>query len=134
MRRQILFRGKSGKRWIEGDYITANLIKGIGTKNLEVFPVRPETVGMLIPGKTDKNGKRIFEDDILYYHSEEDSSEEYLLVYYDENMASFLLKSSMSEIPVDLEDLSVFEAVGNRWDNPELLVHFEKWGYEGDGK
>ena len=80
MRRQTLYRGKCGKNWIEGDYITANLIKGIGTKDLEVFPVRPETVGVLIPGKTDKNGKRIFEDDILLYKDDDDGTEEYLLV------------------------------------------------------
>ena len=134
MRRQVLYRGKCGKKWIEGDYITANLIKGIGTKNLEVFPVKPETVGMLIPGKTDKNGKRIFEDDILHFKDDEIGGEEYDIVYYDENMASFLLKGSESSMPIDMEDLSGFEVVGNVWDNPELLVHFEKWGYGNNGK
>ena len=133
MRRQTLYRGLYGRKWIEGDYITTNLIKGIGTKTLEVFPVRPETVGMLIPGKTDKNGKRIFEDDILLYVDELDGTKEWLLVYYDVKTAAFLLKSCQSDMPLDMEDTSFLEVIGNRWDNPELLVFFERWGY-GDGK
>lgn len=133
MRRQTLYRGKCGKNWIEGDYITANLIKGIGTKDLEVFPVRPETVGVLIPGKTDKNGKRIFEDDILLYKDDDDGTEEYLLVYYDEFQASFLLKSNESQYPIEMYNTDLYEVVGNQFDNPELLDKFSLWGY-GNGK
>lgn len=133
MRRQTLYRGKCGKKWIEGDYITANLIKGIGTKDLEVFPVKPETVGVLIPGKTDKNGKRIFEDDILLYKDDDDGTEEYLLVYYDEFQASFLLKSDESQYPIEMYNTDLYEVVGNQFDNPELLEKFSLWGY-GDGK
>lgn len=65
--REILFRGKriSGGEWISGFLVDE---KHIGDW-VEAEPIYPETVGQFT-GLTDKNGKKIFEGDIIECWSE----------------------------------------------------------------
>ena len=69
--REILFRGKrtDNGEWVEGlvarynpKFDCANIVDGFES----LVPVKTETVGQYT-GLTDKNGKKIFEGDILHF-------------------------------------------------------------------
>lgn len=138
MSREILFRAKRAngeelpeqKRWIEGlpGYdINGNLTdfevyKGIAICN--VVEIVPETVCEYI-GLTDKNGKKIFEGDVVRYNDEIIEKEKVDEVKYNETYAAFcrLHKNEMGlQYLCFNEDIaSKCEVVGNIFDNPELL-------------
>lgn len=121
--REILFRGKriDNGEWILGGYAKCNnrhyilpdidLIRGEWVfKNIEVIP---ETVGQYT-GLTDKNGKKIFEGDIVK------NSRDVGLLYYKEKNSAFTVKGWEYGYWLwhDKEDI---EVIGNIYDNPELL-------------
>lgn len=130
--REILFRGKrvDNGEWTEGDLIQSRdktyihpkansfRVSETGLSKLIVLrEVYPETVGEYI-GLTDKNGKKIFEGDIIRSNSERGYIE-----YYPNDCAFdvvddhgfYWLISEMSNI----------EVIGNIHDNPELLEEKE---------
>ena len=130
--REILFHGKRADNgeWIEGDLIQvglhdkpkyASIMPQIPVSS--VYPVLPETVGQYT-GLTDKNGKRIFEGDII----ERVSDGERAVISWLKYSACFGLSfdgwccgfdnyfdNYDDNLPGD------FEVVGNIHDNPELL-------------
>ena len=135
--REILFRGKrlSDNQWIYGGYYTTGTESLVGKDSYiiqpwdircvgETIPIQttqvfPDTVGMCVPGITNKNGKRIFEGDILDYFgiSYVVSWSKELLTYIvtsvneEKEYLFYLNKANMDKVYV----------VGNIHDNPELL-------------
>lgn len=137
--REILFRGKrmDGKGWVEGwyyqlkrsekivHYIVENpLPKLVGVKEYEVYPT---TVGQFT-GLLDKNGKKIFEGDIVNHGYENDYGEFYdhYKVIYSNTNTCFVLEAIYPCNPIKrLTKNNVksqhTEVIGNIYDNPELL-------------
>ena len=111
--REILFRGKrkkGDKRWVEGDLLHG--YSGFGITNRyyagSSFEVVPETVGQYT-GLTDKNGKKIFEGDIVKISNDEI----FEVKYEDGGFTAGLFLGDW--------DYGHVEVIGNIYDNPELL-------------
>ena len=120
--REILFRGKDN---ISGEWITGFLVseKHIGNW-VESHPVIPETVGQFT-GLTDKNGKKIFEGDIVkirraYLNAgyEEDCFYKVAWHKYWNGWALINIRDTQS---CYLDNVIQGEVIGNIHDNPELL-------------
>ena len=117
--REILFRGKrtDNGTWTFGYLFRiwerAYLCWGTTNNVPNMKEVLPETVCQFT-GLYDKNGRKIFEGDILKYE------EEYYLVKFLEYRWAAIYKTCL---PDDLDQRTAkdFEKVGNIYDNPELL-------------
>ena len=125
--REILFRGKRTDcdAWVEGDLIQA--FRGNHLSSCSIMPhtptaycwkVLPETVGQFT-GLTDKNGKRIFEGDIVECVSDGERA----VIIWVKYSAFFGLSFDGWCCGFDDYDFSPndFKVIGNIHDNPELL-------------
>ena len=140
--RDIVFRGKlvDNGEWISGDLRHwRNGRVGIHNDALRCTQVViPETVGQYT-GLKDKNGRRIFEGDILqgddypFYNSRTNERNYFAEVVWFENSPAFGLltfknpKSKVRGISDGnseyMEDFRTdeWEVIGNIWDNPEFF-------------
>lgn len=141
--REILFRGKriDNGEWVYGYYQNLCGFHEIVTENKEkafsviTYQVMLETVGQYT-GLTDKNGKKIFEGDIVQYGEIEDYDwsfcrgvvkfgegtfdggiYRYTGFYFEESDGT-IDHNSIYKAEEKLEQLKV---IGNVFDNPELL-------------
>ena len=136
--RQILFRGKSKSinkgEWIYGSFVEDTDLNAccIRDKSLVYELVDRETVGQYT-GLTDKNGKMIFEGDIINAITldtgneqkavvgfglfvDENNDDEYIGFYIEfDGIKTTITQLSMAEVKDRIE------VIGNVFDNAELL-------------
>lgn len=129
--REILFRAKEKNgNWVCGDFIT------VMPRSEELCCIKDHTflrqshvcdrntVGQYT-GLTDKNGKKIFEGDIVlsdYYLRNSEKEKEYGIVEYGEfNCSCCDGVYGWQFRNEDIRDYENYVVIGNIYDNPELL-------------
>ena len=133
--REILFRGKRADNgeWVEGYYVrlngkecriyTGHAETDCGDYYPDWWQVDPETVGQYT-GLKDKNGKRIFEGDIVKAQDDVLGSPFFYgiigKIVYDE-AAYFIEPKDPMDSQWLFNECAVYEIIGNIHDNPELL-------------
>jgi uncharacterized phage protein (TIGR01671 family) len=132
MMREILFRGKrlDNGEWVEGNAFIPRPSLG-GETCIVVqdalfhsfcYEVNLETVGQFT-GLTDKNGKKIFEGDIVHCTSWTDTAN--MVVIFENGEFRMVLCERFKEYIPDCGFYAIRcyakEVIGNIHDNPELL-------------
>lgn len=134
--REILFRGKrlDNGEWVYGSLIkvtikgqTAYLIFGDNfafdgkeVKALKHACVDPDTVGQYT-GFTDKNGKKIFEGDIVEDGRDYNEEDGYGVVEWNDGAFEVISEGNWSGTFYTNYYGYEFEVIGNIHDNPDLL-------------
>lgn len=131
--RENLFHGKrkDNGEWVEGYYVPVGEYHYILTGKLvlasylvsylgfEHFLVIPETVGQYIE-LPDKNGKKIFEGDIVC----DAETSEVGKIFFDKYTAMFVI--GFENTIADFNASYSLEVIGNIYDNPELIKEYDK--------
>lgn len=118
MNRTIKFRGKSvlNDEWIYGDLVhRIDSPKTISPVQINGIGVKEETVGQFT-GLFDKNGKEIYEGDIL------NNGQRNYLVCWNSERGAWCLKNKYLTYTTPLGFLSIeLFVVGNIYDNSDLI-------------
>lgn len=136
--REILFKAKriDNSEWVKGCYTECNGKTFIGINIficgdifevfcapvIKWFEVNPETL-CRFTGLYDKNGKRIWENDILMAHLDESYPEDTTYETVEWGVAGWVTHeaNSVDRQYLDEFDTEHFEAVGNIFDDKDLL-------------
>ena len=100
----------------EAEYVDDdNVLRFVGFKNIDL---------MQSTGLKDKNGKEIFEGDILAFKTDDEVIN--VKIFWDEKHALFMFRSEKYNEEEPLAELVEantypFEIIGNVYENPELL-------------
>lgn len=135
--REILFKAKriDNRKWVEGYYTECNGKTFIGinisiysdifevfyTPIIRWFEVDPETLCQFT-GLYDKNGKRIWENDVVWLVC--DGKEHIYQIVWDNSELDFKATNGKENYGANFEYLlccEEIEVIGNIFDNPELL-------------
>lgn len=131
MEREIKFRGKASKKnWVIGGYLEiydshcntlAKIMKSLSLDSEGAYIVKKDTVGQFT-GLHDKNGKEIYEKDIVRFGGFIGKPDFDLgVVEWFDRLCAFVVH------PIDNPNLYVlckdyaYTVVGNVYDNPELI-------------
>lgn len=130
--REILFRGKrkDNGEWVYGDLIHRKIwsselyiirVEDNGFDSYVEYEVTPETIGQ-DTGLTDKNGKKIFEGDVVNVNTKKDElchryEGRNLVIQFDE----FHRFIANGRLAYPLCNHYEWEVIGNIHGNPELL-------------
>ena len=120
--REILFRGKwkNSGEWVYGNLFNPDKSDTptqicIGTYIARTcYEIDPETVGQFT-GLTDKNGKRVFENDIVKV---DDDDEAYKIIYA---YVAYRICDRHNRYSYTIHNDHNLTVIGNVYDNPELL-------------
>lgn len=140
MNREIKFRGRDKENWHYGDLVqeirhndnklfdgTMTHIRNFEYKNGsyigDIFPVNPNTIGQYT-GLHDKNGKEIYEGDIVYCQTKFGKAKAIIkfidgkfVAYWD----SILTHPQNGHCIACYEINKRFEVIGNVWEDSDLL-------------
>lgn len=127
--RDITFCGKTldGGKWIYGDLRQYNPgCAGIHARNIgHTIKVDPNTVGQYT-GLTDKNGKQIFEGDIVSGLFRFGMKKNALVCFKDGAFGLEWYRGDVAQFDAFTSICNVtYEVLGNIFDNPELLFKEE---------
>ena len=140
--REILFKAKKkdNGEWVEGCLVIDQSrpdifkyrIQPIKSGVLYAAPINPDTLCQYT-GLTDKNGNKIWENDIVkrnfYLYSSEAKYEEREncgIVKYDKEYARFGYQCSVFAMLSESKKHDTIEVIGNIFDNKKLLESEEK--------
>lgn len=133
--REILFCGKriDNGEWIEGFYLVLPMGETVILSNNGYAKIDPETVGEFT-GLTDRNGKKIFEGDIVKFTDKSFGYEWKAVVEFGNPNGNYTWGWQLKPIGkaknvntdilcwVEMEETGAFcEVIGNIHDNPELV-------------
>ena len=126
--REILFRGKHMHVCQENKHLDGTWVEGYLADENHIndgkyeFLIDPETICQYT-GLTDKNGKKIWENDILEGHLDDKFPEDVTrekVIWHESGWKTEEPGCDDKEY-LDEFDAENFEVVGNVFDNPELL-------------
>lgn len=128
--REILFRGKriDNGNWVNGvpwkalngsGWYLFQVTEIAGAERMIHVKVDPATVGQYT-GLTDKNGKKIFEGDIVRFKTRTSTFKPLYVRWYEET-AQFLVSKRDGVRSYPMDKSWEYEIIGNIHDNPELL-------------
>lgn len=119
--REILFRGK---RIDSGQWAESRCPDGVMCAGTVINDFDQYTVGQWT-GMTDKNGRKIFEGDVVNHRLMFYETIRTGIVEYSDNFgAFFIIGSGYSDN--QMYAFCDFEVIGNRWDNPELMEDYDE--------